>query len=100
MPRLSKQRRLLARNSQAVAEDKVTSIKNVLGFSLGVIVAGITYKKAYLFSVLQNILIPASSTFYKAQSKVGDVLLNMARQSCDYWKNKMEPGATITFDGL
>ena len=75
------------------------TITNVSKFVLSVILSGTTFAKASLLLTLNDVSAPSSSSFFRIQHKVTDVLVSMARTSCNYWKNLMQKGSTILFDG-
>ena len=82
------------------AKKQVTeTVTNVSKFVLSVILSGTTFTKASLLLTLNDISAPSSSSFFLTQQKVTDVLVSMAKSSCDYWKNLMQKGSTILFDG-
>jgi hypothetical protein len=46
-----------------------------------------------------NIEVPTKTAFYRAQPKVCEKLVSLARESCLRWKAEMSTGSAISFDG-
>lgn len=80
-------------------ENKVTKVFAAIPFALGSILSGISYAKSFIFSCAMDAKAPPETTFYRAQKIVCDVLNDMAKTSCDNYKNQMPNADGIEFDG-
>lgn len=77
----------------------VMRITNIIQFVLSTIVTGLSYTKLSLNYILNNIIPPSSSAFYKAQKKVVQVIVDFARESCAHAREHMLKNTIVAVDG-
>ena len=90
--------RMLEVRSFRSSADSPKSV-DAMRFAFSVIITGVGYTQAEKLLLWNDILPPASSTFYEAQKHITSAILAMARESCEKWRNRMLPDSCIAFDG-
>lgn len=70
-----------------------------LRFAFSIIVNGCSFTDGESIFLWNNLLPPSQSSFYRAQKVVSEKIIEMATESCRYWKNKLLPNSCIAFDG-
>ena len=94
------------RKTQLLQKTTTKKWKNTLGiinnakrFVFSAIVFGKDFSRSFGFCLLNNIIPPSESTFYKAQKEVVGVLLNLAQESANENLRELDNNAVLAMDG-
>lgn len=72
---------------------------NSVRFVFSILITSASYTTASALFLLNDIYTPAESTYYKIQQRISEILIQMARNSCQKWRAKMKSNSSIAFDG-
>lgn len=74
-------------------------IVNALRFTFSILVTGCTFTQGELLFLWNDIWPPSKTSFYEAQKRIAQLILNFAKQSCRYWRSLLPAKSIIAFDG-
>lgn len=72
---------------------------NSVRFVFSILITGSSYTTASALFLWNDIYPPAESTYYKIQQRISEIIIQMARNSCQKWRAKMKSNSSIAFDG-
>ncbi|EAY05754.1 hypothetical protein TVAG_476240 [Trichomonas vaginalis G3] len=100
MPRRTKAVAKRIKNLVQSAKNRVEPyVVNTVEFVLSVLLSGATFCQSEFQFMLNNIKVPSEATFHRVQEKVGRVIIEVARESVNYWKSRMRKCSGLLFDG-
>lgn len=96
-----------ARNKQLaiarMAKNNINNSKeatiNATRFVFSLLVNGSSYQSASETFLWNDIKVPSRATFYRIQPRVNAIITQMARESCQKYRDAMLPGSIIEMDG-
>lgn len=77
----------------------IVLILSARSFVFAVLYNGFTFSSAYMFSLMNNLIPPSKSLYYKIQPDIICELIKKSVQSVNLHAQNVENGATLCFDG-
>lgn len=98
--KLMKKCKSFGRKKKNKRTQKLQSIYlNSVRFVFSILITGASYTTASALFLWNDIYPPAESTYYKIQQRISEIIIQMARNSCQKWRAKMKSNSSIAFDG-
>lgn len=98
MPRPSKRNAHLKRSREIKLQTE-HKIDDCTSFVFSTIASGISATCSFIFMLLNNIMIPSASAFYRAQKTVCNTLYTFAKEVASKARSQMKNNTCISFDG-
>ena len=84
---------------RSLAHQEKAAHLNAEQFVFSILVEGLNFKSTRRCMLWNNINPPSAHKFYEVQAKIAPILVSLARESCDSWRQSMTPGSIISLDG-
>jgi hypothetical protein len=84
---------------RSITRLKVHVIENAMRFAFSILVCGGRFVQIEEVFLWNDVIPPAATSFYRAQSLLMKSISAKCERECSKWRNEMTPGSILSFDG-